>query len=265
MKSYLNNIHYVSDILYRESFTKAQILLLVRNKVVSNWRMLLKVFGLNYLPMSQMTRELERYVIELVKLGYIKLEITDKLNINYNIDYLIKHKQYIFTNKWNDVEKAFNITLTELASIGYESIIVNPLFPLPEKTGKSIDVFALMPFSNGFDNIYDNHIKPTIEKYNFSISRADYINSSSSIMSDIWNSIYFSKFIIADCTGANANVFYEIGISHCVGKKVILLTQNIKDIPFDTSYLRYIKYDLTDLAQLDKELSLYISNVVQRK
>jgi hypothetical protein len=41
-------------------------------------------------------------------------------------------------------------------------------------------------------------------------------------MWDVWNSIYSSSIIIADCTGRNPNVFYELGIAHTLGKPVIL-------------------------------------------
>jgi len=51
--------------------------------------------------------------------------------------------------------------------------------------------------------------------------------------------------VIADCTGRNPNVFYEIGLAHASGKPVILITQNSDDVPFDIRHLRYIQYDYT--------------------
>ena len=62
------------------------------------------------------------------------------------------------------------------------------------------------------------------------------------IIKDIWASIYRAKIIIADCTGKNPNVFYEIGVAHAIGKSVILITQNESDIPFDLRHLRYLIY-----------------------
>ena len=62
-------------------------------------------------------------------------------------------------------------------------------------------------------------------------------------MADIWSAIKAAKIIIADCTGRNPNVFYEIGLAHAIGKKVVLITQSMDDIPFDLRQLRTIVYE----------------------
>ena len=62
---------------------------------------------------------------------------------------------------------------------------------------------------------------------------------------DIWRAIGAAQFIIADVTGRNPNVFYELGIAHTLGKDVILITQDSGDIPFDLTHLRHIQYDYT--------------------
>lgn len=62
-------------------------------------------------------------------------------------------------------------------------------------------------------------------------------------MEDIWTKINQAAFIIADVTGKNPNVMYELGIAHTIGKPVILITQNTKSIPFDFTHLRHFKYE----------------------
>ena len=62
------------------------------------------------------------------------------------------------------------------------------------------------------------------------------------IIQDVVSLIDKSRVVICDCTGRNANVFYEIGIAHTLGREVILITQNEADIPFDLRHLRYVKY-----------------------
>ena len=69
--------------------------------------------------------------------------------------------------------------------------------------------------------------------------------ANTSIIDDICNSILGADVVVADCTGQNPNVFYELGIAHTLGKDVILLTQSIDDIPFDISHLRFIEYENT--------------------
>ena len=62
-------------------------------------------------------------------------------------------------------------------------------------------------------------------------------------MEDVWKGINEANIVIADITNRNPNVFYELGIAHTLGKKVILLTQHIEDIPFDLKRYRIIEYE----------------------
>ena len=51
-----------------------------------------------------------------------------------------------------------------------------------------------------------------------------------------------SSVVICDLTGKNANVFYEAGIAHSLGKDVIFITQSEDDVPLDINRLRHIHY-----------------------
>jgi hypothetical protein len=107
------------------------------------------------------------------------------------------------------------------------------------------DVFMVMPFAEDLQPIYDDHIKPVTNAKNLRIKRGDDFFADQSIMADIWSAIYACKLVIADCTGKNPNVFYELGIAHTLGQSVILLTQQMDDIPFDLRHLRVIQYEYT--------------------
>ena len=65
-------------------------------------------------------------------------------------------------------------------------------------------------------------------------------------MRDIWNGIHSSKIIIAELTGRNPNVLYELGLCHALGKPVIIITQAMEDVPFDLKSLRCIVYNTSD-------------------
>jgi hypothetical protein len=126
----------------------------------------------------------------------------------------------------------------------FNQLILAPVFGIPPKSSQYLaDIFMLMPFHEAFRPIYYDHIKPIAQEIGRSINRGDDFFSKHSIMTDIWSAIYYSRLVIADCTGKNANVFYELGIAHTVGKSVIMITQNEADIPFDVRDKRYIKYE----------------------
>jgi hypothetical protein len=150
------------------------------------------------------------------------------------------------------------ISLRNLADEKHRELIkVLPFFGVPKKMVSSVDVFMLMPFSESLMPIYRDHIKPKIESLNIKISRADDFFNTDHIMKDIWTALYHSKFCIADCTGKNPNVFYEMGIAHTLGKPIILITQNIDDVPFDLRSVRYISYQYTPPGMKTFEENLY--------
>jgi hypothetical protein len=73
--------------------------------------------------------------------------------------------------------------------------------------------------------------------------RTDDLYRPSSIINDIWTYIKDAKILLADLTGKNPNVFYELGLAHALAKPVILITELIGDIPFGLRALRVIEYE----------------------
>lgn len=153
--------------------------------------------------------------------------------------------------------QTFGILLEEgVEVISERSMIITPHFPPPSAPPEPTDLFVLMPFRPELKLVYKNHIVDVATRLGLSVSRADEVLSTQAVMLDVWASICAARAIIADCTGRNPNVFYEIGIAHVVGKPVILITQNVSDIPFDISHLRYFVYEYTPEGMKQFESSL---------
>lgn len=102
-------------------------------------------------------------------------------------------------------------------------------------------VSAMMPFSPQFDAVYAQ-LQHVAQQAGLRCRRADDIWENPAVMQDVVSLIDRSRIVIADCTGRNPNVFYEIGIAHTLGREVILITQNEGDVPFDLRHLRYVHY-----------------------
>ncbi len=79
-------------------------------------------------------------------------------------------------------------------------------------------------------------------------------------MEKVWDGICAAQLILADCTQKNPNVFYEIGMAHTVGKKVVLITRWEKDIPSDIKHYDYIPYvyDPEGAHQLIEKLRTFV-------
>ncbi|MBU6390789.1 MAG: hypothetical protein KGQ83_00915 [Planctomycetes bacterium] len=92
-------------------------------------------------------------------------------------------------------------------------------------------------------NFFENLIKPSVENsglgFRCTRSSADVGNLLKRIIHDLDS----ADVVIADLTGQNANVFYELGVRHALRGRTILLAQDRKYIPFDiTSYACHV-YD----------------------
>lgn len=122
-------------------------------------------------------------------------------------------------------------------------MIVDPIYAGRDTRVVEGQCGVLMPFMEAWsDRIWSKCITPYLSDVGFSALRADDLYGRD-VMEDIWEMILSSEVIIADITGRNANVFYELGLAHAIGKIVILITQNKDDIPFDLNRYRHVIYE----------------------
>jgi hypothetical protein len=137
------------------------------------------------------------------------------------------------------------------------------IFGETNRDDTSLHVFVMMPFHDELKPIYEGHIRAVTKSLGLHVARADDFFTTGSIMADIWSAINSAAIIIADCTGRNPNVFYEIGLAHARGKATILITQTMDDIPFDLRHLRVITYDFNphDMDKFDEALGKMISEL----
>jgi nucleoside 2-deoxyribosyltransferase len=95
--------------------------------------------------------------------------------------------------------------------------------------------------------------------------RGDDVFTPTDILIDIWHSINGADFVIADITGRNPNVLYELGIAHTLAKPVLILSRNAADIPIDLSTRRVILYGQSGgdwMADLDAKVSRAIGEIL---
>lgn len=110
----------------------------------------------------------------------------------------------------------------------------------PERIEQEL-VSAMMPFAHEFSAVYEA-LQQAATEASLRCRRADDIWENPAVIQDVVSLIDRSRVVVADCTGRNPNVFYEVGIAHTLGREVILITQNDADIPFDLRHLRYVRY-----------------------
>ncbi|NMG43040.1 hypothetical protein GPA22_04765 [Aromatoleum toluvorans] len=117
--------------------------------------------------------------------------------------------------------------------------------------------FVLMPFATEFDEIYDYLIRGSLAEAGFRVVRADDMLNQRNIIEDIVQAITQSDLVVADLSTANPNVYYELGLAHAFGKPVVLLAQDIDEVPFDLRSYRVLTYSMhfSRMNQAREELS----------
>lgn len=131
------------------------------------------------------------------------------------------------------------------APIRVKDMGLNPIFNRVEIAPRDDHCFYLGPFRDPFNEIYRDHVVPSLTNEAITVERADEIFSTDVLIEDIWAGIVGATFVVADLTTKNANVLYEVGMAHTVGKPVIILTQDLDDVPFDLRHRRCIEYQHT--------------------
>jgi hypothetical protein len=153
--------------------------------------------------------------------------------------------RYGLTDQWSRTQAALDLSLTAAAALTPGTVVVRPFFGVPDINVSPHDVFVAMPFLESLRPVWEDHIRSAVASVGLRVARADDFFTADSIIRDVWNAIVQSRVMVADCTGRNPNVFYEIGLAHVLGRPVILITQDSEDVPFDLRHIRFIQYAYT--------------------
>jgi hypothetical protein len=100
------------------------------------------------------------------------------------------------------------------------------------------------------DRVFNYIIRPATRRFGkeLSVKRADHLSSPGSITHQVINMLRDSELVIADLTGWNPNVMYELAVRHFVNKPTILILSTKESrMPFDLQNERTVRYDTTDL------------------
>ena len=215
-------------------FRPFEVLKLIRDRLLTN----VKDFGVSSYAFEG---KHNLFVKGLRSLGWI--ELTEDGNITP-------------TERIRDTQEALGLSLTELSPYNANSVVCTPLFGRPSQPPTPAEVFVVMPFAHEVKTVYEDHVKAVTQRLGLTAVRADDFFAANSIISDVWNAINQAQILIADCTGRNPNVFYELGIAHTLGKPVILIAQSVDDIPFDIRHIRIILYNFTPQGMRDFESAM---------
>ena len=127
--------------------------------------------------------------------------------------------------------------------------------------------FVLMPFGKkmdaagrvtNFDAVYAKIIAPAVEHSGLEPIRADEEKIGGTIHKPMFERLMLCHYAVADITGANPNVFYELGIRHAMRpRSTVIVFAEGTVLPFDIALVRGIAYKTDGAGEpVDAETTL---------
>ena len=115
--------------------------------------------------------------------------------------------------------------------------------------GENKNCFVIMPIADcdgyekgHFAHVYDDIIKPAIDKTEFTAIRADEVKETNFIHLDILKKLIDAPIAVCDLSTRNPNVLFELGIRQACDKPVVLIQEKGTPKIFDIAPLRYLEY-----------------------
>ncbi|PTQ91498.1 hypothetical protein C8R30_1314 [Nitrosomonas nitrosa] len=221
-------------------------------------------------------------VLLIVSLVVSVVWLTDRFDDS--VQYLKKytknlHQNQLEHNGWQSTHVGLRTTLRSTGLDSYidalnksadqlkrHIIFLGPERLYPEVSKRAyrdkISCFIVMPFSLEWSNDVHRILSGVCKSLDVLPMRGDDVFKPSDILVDIWQSINTADFVIADISGRNPNVLYELGIAHTLAKPVLIISKNADDIPIDLSTRRVIIYGQNGL-HWHEELETKVTQAVQ--
>lgn len=113
------------------------------------------------------------------------------------------------------------------------------------------------------DGIIEEVIEPILNELNYEVVVSHRIDESGSVTNAIIRGVYESDLVIANLTGNNPNVMYEVALRHASAKPIIHISEKVSELPFDINDQRTIEYtdDMAGACQLKDDLRKKIQSI----
>ncbi len=128
--------------------------------------------------------------------------------------------------------------------------------------GSSHMAFVMMPFTPELDAVYYEGVSPSLEDSGLKALRSDEIASAGIVFEQIRTAIQNARLCVADVTGANPNVMFEVGLAQSMDKPLILIAQDTDSLPFDIASFRIIRYQPSATAELRDTMTRFVQAVL---
>lgn len=148
--------------------------------------------------------------------------------------------------------------LRQLESVPFQE---SPADPVVEPA-KPV-MFCAMPFDSVFDDVFHYAMRSAAEDSGLTARRVDQEEYLGGVESRIRGLIRESAVVVADLSGSNPNVTYEVGYADGLGKPVVLICSTpFADSPFNVAHLNTLEYAQGQTNQLAQRLATRVTTAL---
>ncbi|MFE9624055.1 S1 RNA-binding domain-containing protein [Streptomyces sp. NPDC006527] len=114
-----------------------------------------------------------------------------------------------------------------------------------------------------YDSFFKSELVPLISSLGMTPVRADALYGGDSVLTPVWKGIQQAEIVLVVFSDESVNVSIEFAWAYLLGKKMIYLTQDLKEIPSDVKDLRTITYSshYAHMNRMREELRLALEAV----
>lgn len=139
----------------------------------------------------------------------------------------------------------------------------------------SADCFFITPLGADSSDVrrradeLESIITEVLDEHALSVIRGDNIGEPGMITRQVVYAIMRSPMVFADLTGANANVYYELGVAHSLNRPLVTLIDKARNLTFDAAHDRAIvigdegTITLAQARQVKVQLEQFVNSVLQ--
>lgn len=190
------------------------------------------------------------------QIGYLGSDLSQCLSSVVTSFPSVKLNRILATTKWLGSRTRWMVfkgdpykMLGDLRS-NYNPVQNEAVLQFPSVSIKDNQIAVMMPFNPAYLNPSEDPVYKAIRnaanQLGYECRRVDEIKTPTDITQDILKLIESSRVVIADLSGANPNVYYEMGLAHARGRIVIPISSSKERLPFDNRQIRTIFFHADD-------------------
>ncbi len=138
-----------------------------------------------------------------------------------------------------------------------------------EKTNKTC--FIVLPSDRRLTGLYEYVIAPAVASVGLTAVRTDDFVNNEPLGTYVRSALEEALLVIADVSGRNPTVLFELGIAYALGKPILILAQETREIPFDVQHYRSFTYRPDDLrgygmlrSNLERAMQIIVDEELRR-